>query len=51
MFMRQISNAHRNIEGSGLGLTIAKELCEQMGGHIQAEVSMEKEVTLQYIFH
>ena len=37
MFMRADIKRHRNIEGSGLGLTIAKELCEQMGWHIQAE--------------
>ncbi len=37
IFMRVDIKRHRNIEGSGLGLTIAKELCEQMGGHIQAE--------------
>ena len=37
MFMRVDVKRHRNIEGSGLGLTIAKELCEQMGGQICAE--------------
>lgn len=37
MFMRADVRRHRNIEGSGLGLTIAKELCEGMGGNIQAE--------------
>lgn len=37
MFMRADIKRHRNIEGSGLGLTIAKELCEQMGGQIYAE--------------
>ena len=37
MFTRVDMNRHRNIEGSGLGLTIAKELCEQMGGQIYAE--------------
>lgn len=51
MFMRADIKRHRNIEGSGLGLTIAKELCEQMGGIFRQKVSMEKEVTLQYIFH
>ena len=42
MFMRADIKRHRNIEGSGLGLTIAKELCEQMGGHIQAESNYGK---------
>ncbi len=37
MFTRVDMKRHRNIEGSGLGLTIAKELCEQMGGQIYAE--------------
>lgn len=37
MFTRVDIKRHRNIEGSGLGLTIAKELCEQMGGQICAE--------------
>lgn len=37
MFTRVDIKRHRNIEGSGLGLTIAKELCEQMGGQIYAE--------------
>lgn len=37
MFTRVDMKRHRNIEGSGLGLTIAKELCEQMGGQIYTE--------------
>ena len=37
MFTRVDMKRHRNIEGSGLGLTIAKELCEQMGGQRYAE--------------
>ena len=37
MFMRQISNATEILREVDWVLTIAKELCEQMGGHIQAE--------------
>lgn len=42
MFTRVDMKRHRNIEGSGLGLTIAKELCEQMGGQIMQRVSIGK---------
>lgn len=49
MFTRVDMKRHRNIEGSGLGLTIAKELCEQMEDRFMQRVSTGKEADLQYV--
>ena len=48
-FKQEFTGYHRPFEGLGLGLTLAKEVVERMGGKIT--VKSEKEIGSEFTFH